>query len=188
MRKNITYCLIIALLLGVIAPTATATVVEGVKFESKMRMQEVVLNLAGAGTLRYMFFIKAYAGALYLPAGVRADQALSDVPKHLEVEYFHAISGEDFGPATTKSIAVNVDSATFETLRDRIAYHNSLYEDVKPGDRYSLTYIPGKGTLLALNGTPKGTVEGADFAAALFSIWLGPNPIDGNFKQALLGQ
>ena len=39
-----------------------------------------------------------------------------------------------------------------------------------------------------LNGTPKGLIEGADFAAALFSIWLGPNPIDSKFKQALLGE
>jgi len=135
-----------------------------------------------------MVFIKAYAGAFYLPEGVMADQALTDVPKRLEVEYFQAISGEDFGPVTNRSIAQNVGSATFEKLRARIAYHNSLYEDVKPGDRYSLTYIPGKGTVLALNGTPKGTIEGADFAAALFSIWLGPNPIDGKFKQALLGE
>ena len=59
---------------------------------------------------------------------------------------------------------------------------------MNPGDRYSLTYIPGKGTTLSLNGVPKGTVDGADFAAALFSIWLGPNPIDSNFKQALLGK
>jgi len=178
----------IALLLSFGASTAAATVVDGVKFESKLHAQEVILNLRGSGTLRYMVFIKAYAGAFYLPEGVMADQALTDVPKRLEVEYFQAISGEDFGPVTNRSIAQNVGSATFEKLRARIAYHNSLYEDVKPGDRYSLTYIPGKGTVLALNGTPKGTIEGADFAAALFSIWLGPNPIDGKFKQALLGE
>lgn len=188
MKKSLAYMLIPAILIGLCASTATATVVDGVKFESKMYTPDVSLRLKGAGTLRYMIFIKAYAGALYLPVGVTADQALADVPKHLEVEYFHAISGEDFGPATNKSIAKNVDAATFEKLRDRIEYHNSLYEDVKPGDRYSLTYVPGKGTLLALNGIPKGTIDGADFAAALFSIWLGPNPIDGNFKQALLGQ
>ena len=61
-----------------------------------------------------------------------------------------------------------------------------MYEDVKPGDRYSLTYIPGKGTELALNGEPKGIVEGSEFAAALFSIWLGKKPIDESFKKQIL--
>ena len=72
-------------------------------------------------------------------------------------------------------------------LQNQIAYHNSLYVDIEPGDRYSLSYTPGQGTVLALNGRPLGTIEGADFAAALFSIWLGPNPADAGFKTALLG-
>jgi hypothetical protein len=80
-----------------------------------------------------------------------------------------------------------VDLETYIQLRSRIDYHNSLYEDVQPGDRYSLTYIPGKGTELALNGEPKGTIEGADFAAAVFSIWLGPEPINESFKRHILG-
>jgi chalcone isomerase-like protein len=69
----------------------------------------------------------------------------------------------------------------------RIEYHNSLYVDVKPGDRYSLTYVPGQGTKLRLNGVERGTIEGADFAAAIFSIWLGAKPMDNKFKRSLLG-
>jgi hypothetical protein len=43
------------------------------------------------------------------------------------------------------------------------------------------------GTELALNGRPMGMIEGADFAAAIFSLWLGENPYDKQFKNALLG-
>jgi hypothetical protein len=50
-----------------------------------------------------------------------------------------------------------------------------------------LTYIPGRGTELALNGEPKGIIEGADFATALFSIWIGQKPIDESFKQQIMG-
>ncbi|MGD9306309.1 MAG: chalcone isomerase family protein, partial [Desulfobacterales bacterium] len=112
--------------------------------------------------------------------------ALSSVPKRLEVEYFHAIKGEDFGPATRKMIAKNVDDQTYRRLQPKIDLHTKMYEDVKPGDRYSLTYIPGRGTELALNGESKGTVEGSEFAAALFSIWLGKRPIDESFKKQIL--
>jgi len=39
---------------------------------------------------------------------------------------------------------------------------------------------------LALNGRALGSVEGADFASALFSIWLGKHPFDASLKQQLL--
>ena len=113
---------------------------------------------------------------------------LSDTAKRIELEYFRSIKGKDFGPATNKSIAKNVDSKTFDRLRPQIEFHNSLYQDVQPGDRYSLTYVPGRGTELALNGEPKGIIEGAEFAAAVFSIWLGPKPMNEKFKKQLLGR
>jgi hypothetical protein len=102
------------------------------------------------------------------------------------LEYFRAIKGQDFGPATNKSVAKNVDASTLERIRPQIDYHNSLYVDVKPGDRYSLTYIPGRGTELALNNKQKGIIEGDEFAAAIFSIWLGSNPISKSFKRQIM--
>ena len=116
-------------------PQAYGRVVSGVKFEKQIQAENYILELRGAGVLRYLMFIKAYAGALYLPQGVPVENALDDVPKCLEVEYFHPISGEDFGPAPHKAIAQNVDPETFAALRERIEQHNSLYEDVQPGDR-----------------------------------------------------
>ncbi len=145
------------------------------------------LKLVGIGLLRYYGF-KAYKGAFYLEAGVPPDKALEDVAKRIELEYLRPFKGEDFGPATDRGIAANVDSQTMADLKDRIDYHNSLYEDIQPGDRYALTYIPGKGTELARNGNLKGKIEGADFAAAIFSIWLGPKPASASFKKQLLAQ
>ena len=83
-------------------------------------------------------------------------------------------------------IAENVDAATFAALRPRIDRLNALYRDVNEGDRYALTYLPGSGTELSYNGRPLGRVEGADFAAALFSIWLGDSPVDEGLKRSLL--
>ena len=169
------------------ASTGFGTVIEGVEFEQQIATDQGALELRGAGLLRYMIFIKAYVGALYLPQSVSSSAVLEDVPKHLVIEYFHAIDGEDFGPAAVKTMQKNVDAETLARLRPRIEYHNALYKDVKPGDRYSLTYLPGQGTTLRLNGVALGTVEGADFAAAMFAIWLGPQPIGNDFKQAVLG-
>jgi len=160
--------------------------VEGIIFSDNYVAEDKTLMLTGAGLLRYWGF-KAYTGALYLEEGVPVDEVLSDTAKRIELEYFRSIKGKDFGFATDNSIAKNVDGNTFKRLRAQIDYHNSLYEDVQPGDRYSLTYIPGRGTELALNGEPKGLIKGADFAAAVFSIWLGPKPINKSFKRQILG-
>jgi len=169
-----------------ILPQSEAAEIDGIIFDDQYATADKVLKIRGSGVLRVMAFVKVYAGALYLPADCTSEMALSDVPKRLEVEYFRSIAGGDFGPATHKKISENVDAQTYERLRSRIEYHNSLYQDVQPGDRYALTYIPGKGTELALNGESKGVVEGADFAAALFSIWLGPKPISESLKKDLL--
>ena len=161
--------------------------IQGVYFDESYTADETNLKLRGTGLLRYLKFIKAYVGAFYLDENSTIDEALTDRAKRIEVQYFQAIKGKDFGPATSKSIAKNVDPETFERLRPQIEYHNSLYVDVQPGDRYSLTYIPGRGTELALNGEPRGIIEGAEFAAALFSIWIGREPIDTSFKNQILG-
>jgi hypothetical protein len=161
--------------------------IEGAYFDESYIVEDTKLKLRGTGLLRYLGFIKAYVGAFYLEENCTIDEALADRAKRIEVQYFQAIKGMDFGPATDKSIAKNVDPETFERLRPHIEYHNSLYVDVQPGDRYSLTYIPGRGTELALNGESQGIIEGAEFAAALFAIWIGQKPIDKSFKKQILG-
>ena len=95
-------------------------------------------------------------------------------------------SGTDFGKVGDQILAQNVDAQTFEALRPRLDRINTLYRDVKPGDRYSLTYVPGVGTELALNGSPLGVIDGADFGAAYFRIWLGDHSIDARLRDQLL--
>ena len=146
------------------------------------------LALRGGAVLRYMVFIKAYAGAFYLPDEADHRQALGDVPRRLELSYFHAISAEDFAKATRNKVADNVTPEALAALEKRLQQFNALYRDVQPGDRYALTYLPGQGTELALNGQSLGRIEGDDFAAAVFAIWLGPDPIDQSFKKRLLGE
>ncbi len=183
-NKRIALAVMLTLLM---VPPADATEVENVVFDKQVMVGQQALEIKGAGVLRYLRFIKAYAGALYTQPGLTPETVLSDTPKRLEIEYFHALKGKDFGPATYKGLSKNLDEAAIERLRPRIDYHNSLYVDVQPGDRYALTYVPGVGTELALNGRPIGIIEGADFAAAIFSLWLGENPYDRQFKNALLG-
>jgi hypothetical protein len=166
--------------------TLGAAEIEGVFFADRHRAGETTLVLNGVGLLRYRLFIKAYVAALYLGEGVRPEEVLADVPKRLEIEYFWSIAGPDFGKAAEKILADNFPASVLSSLQSRLERLHALYQDVKPGDRYALTYVPGVGTELTLNDTPLGTIEGADFASAYFAIWLGREPLNDALKAQLL--
>ena len=167
---------------------AAVTTVDGTAFSNTVTVNQTRLDLQGAALLRYMYFIEAYTGALYLPDTADGSRALEDIPKHLVLEYRVAISAEDFARATEKKIRESVSDAEFKRLLPKITALNRLYRDVAPRDRYALTYIPGSGTVLTYNSTPLGTIEGHEFARAVFSIWIGANPIDKGFRDKLLGK
>lgn len=177
-----------ALLIATMAVQSSAAAeLEGVDFADRVRAGDVTMRLSCVGLLRYKLFIKAYVAALYLGEGAASADVFADVPKRLELSYFWSLSGSDIGKAGDQILAQNVDPRTFEALRPRLDQINAWYRDVKPGDRYSLTYVPGAGTELALNGNPLGVIDGADFAAAYFRIWLGNHPIDTRLRDQLLG-
>jgi hypothetical protein len=167
--------------------SASANQSSETSFSPIYQVMDAALELSGVGVLRYLGFIKVYHGALYLPPEADKSQVLGDIPKRLEVLYVRPFKAQNFSPATIAGIKKNVDPETYRRLESRIAYHNGLYEDIAPGDRVSLTYFPAVGTVLEINGNEKGTIEGADFAQALFSMWLGKKPFDQSFKKALLG-
>ncbi len=164
-----------------------AAVVEGVTFSDRLSVEGRDLELRGAALLRYKIFLKAYVAALYVEPTARPVVALHELGLRLEIEYFWSIPASGFADATREGIARNVDDATYLALEPRIERLNELYRDVQPGDRYSLTYVPEVGTELSLNGARLGLVEGEDFAAAFFDIWLGEEPLDASLKANLLG-
>jgi hypothetical protein len=115
-----------------------------------------------------------------------SEKSLQDIPRHLVIEYFHPTKAEDFVLSTNTWVQRNVKRETFGRLKPQLKNYNNLYEDVKPGDRYSLTYIPYTGTILALNVKPKGTIPGAEFSSALFSIWIGKESLSDDLRDSLL--
>lgn len=173
------------LLWGIAAVDAAE--LEGIAFRDRVQAGSTNLILKGVGLARYLYAIKVYVAALYVPEGVGAKEVLGDIPKRLELHYFHNIKAGDFAKAADQVLPQNVPASTVAALRPQIARFHAWYQDIKPGDRYTLTYLPGQGTELAHNGVSKGVMEGADFAAAYFAIWLGPDPINDALKEGLLG-
>ena len=163
-----------------------AAELEGVTFAKRHEAVGATLDLRCVGLMRWMYVIKAYVAGLYVGQEVDPQGVLADVPKRLELNYFHPIPAHDFVKVTNVTIAANTDATTLARLQPQIEALNALYRDVEPGDRYAITYVPGRGTELALNGDALGTIPGAEFARAMFAIWLGAKPLDASLKAQLL--
>lgn len=172
-----------SVLLSLPAPHAAGAEAE---FPKRRRVGEHELMLVGEGIQRFLGFLPLCAAGLYLPAGTAAEDILNDIPRRLEIEYFQSVRADQFAKLTTQTIRKNVSKRQLAGLEDKIDRLNELYEDVKPGDRYALAYDPETGTELSLNGVRKGVIEGAEFAHAAFSIWLGEKPVGPKLKDHIL--
>ena len=159
-----------------------------VGFESELEVAGTPLRLTGAGVFRWRWIVKVYAAALYAPAGSARPDPSADEPRRLEFRYLVPIERADFGRAADALLSRNVPAEALAPLRARLDRLHAAYVDVQAGDRYALTYVPGRGTELTYNGRPLALIEGADFARAYFAIWLGPEPIDAGLREDLLGR
>ncbi|MCE2826529.1 MAG: chalcone isomerase family protein [Verrucomicrobium sp.] len=142
----------------------------------------------GTKTFRWMSILKVYDASLHLGAGESPERVFADIPMRLHLVYHRGFTAAEIVKGGDTLLARNVDAATLTSLRDRLERLNATYRDVKPGDSYTLTYVPGAGTTLRLNGSALITVPGHDFAAAYFRIWLGDKPINDSLRDALLGR
>jgi len=167
------------------APAGASRVVSGQPFPERLKTGETALDLCSASLLE-KYFLDVYVAALYLgDCGVLPD-ALRDVPKRLEIAYLRGFSAEQFAKAANEILERSFDAETLAPLRDRIGRLNAAYRGVEKGDRYALTYRPGRGTELALNDEALVVVEGAEFARVYFAIWLGDEPADEGLRERLL--
>ena len=178
--------LAVALLLGWPAASVAASN-SGIQFAETISLDGMKMSLRGIGILR-KYFIKGYLVGLYLPVEVPTGDALKGVAKRLEYYFFRDMAAEDFRRTGLPLMTRNIGAEKAERLRPALAAFNRLYRDVAEGQRYTITYLPGQGTELALAGESLGWVQGADFGAAYFSIWLGPRPVSEELKDGLLKQ
>lgn len=157
----------------------------GERFERVVEENGQRYTLLGSGVFRYMIWT-AYAGAYYQLEGERDPQPLSDVPRRLELAYFHDIAAEDFADATEKTLSDSLTLYEFNQVKENLEQLKRQYRDVAPGDRYLLSW-DGEQLRLALNGETLYEDSSAEFASAMFGIWLGERPLGDEFRDVLLG-
>jgi hypothetical protein len=171
-----------------VVSTVNAAKIDQVEFVDRLKAGDVTLQLQGAGLVYYRSIIKGLAACLYVDANAPPTDVLADVAKRVEIEYFWGLKGSTIAGALAGPLAENVPADELALIQPQVDRLHAAMADVKPGDRYALTYLPGVGTWLTHNGKTIATVKGREFAAAYFSIWFGARPMDARLKRQLLGR
>jgi len=184
LRKFRTSLLAIAFAVPVLAAT-----VAGVNMENSVAVGQQSLVLNGAG-LRKKFIVKVYVGGLYLPAKNGNSTAImaSDTPRRMVMHFLYSVSKDQMCDAWSEGLEDNTPNASAE-VKGSFKTLCSLMEAIPKGNRLVLTYVPGTGTTVEVNGKMKGTLPGKATADAILCTWLGAKPAPGeDFKNAVLGK
>ncbi len=182
--------LVAALLLA--ALPASALEVSGVQVSDTVQAGGQTLLLNGAGIRKKSFLgIKVYVGALYVAQRSTDAAAVvaADAPKVLRITMMRDVDKESMQKAFREGIEANSPGQTAALAARLKQVEDSFPPEFKDKQVLAVTYVPGQGTTVGVEGTKSITIAGKDFADALLRIWLGPSPTDGgleDLKAALL--
>jgi hypothetical protein len=179
MKRGVTLA---GLLLVLAASGADATSVAGIDLPA--RRDDLALH--GAGLLRKGLFFKIYVGALYVARPEDATRILSDVPKRLDIHYFHRTPKKHMVRVAEKTLRKNLTPAEYSALAPMIKALHEAYRDGRKGGCASLVHRPGEGLTYMVDDEEVLAIEDDTFANAYLQVWLGDYPSSATMKEALL--
>ena len=173
-----------ALLAGVLGSTlpAQAAQVAGITLPPTETVQGRQLQLASCAA-REELWMDLYALSLYLPPGapINAARIRDDGTAkllRLDVTYDGRVPNglpEDWA----RRLRDEVSREFMRTLRNQ-------YDGLRGGDTVRISYVPGQGTTLAVNGRAVATRPGSELMDSMLELWIGCDPVSGNMKRLLL--
>jgi hypothetical protein len=175
-------------LVALLALPAAARELKGVTSPDTLTIAGKELKLNGMG-LRTKAIFKVYVASLYVESPSKDPAALisTDQIKRTEMRMLRDVGKDKIIDAIREGFEKN-SREQLPRLDARLKTFSESIPDLKDGDKLSFTYVPGKGTTVtAPDGADKVTVEGKDFAEALWGIWLGKDPVSEDMKDGLLG-
>jgi len=177
--------------LALVAVPAAAMELAGVTLPDTTTVNGTTLTLNGMGLrTKTMLKVKVYVAGLYLatPSHDAAAIIAADEPKQVVMHFLYKKVEKDKLTEAWREGFANNSAATLPALKVRLDEFSALWPDMASGERAVITYLPGTGTRLELNGKEAGVIPGKDFADALFAVWLGPKPADSGLKEGVLGK
>jgi Chalcone isomerase-like len=172
---------------------ASAAEIAGVKLDEQAKLGTSELVLNGAG-LRKKVCFKVYVASLYLTERKKSPAEVLALggPKRVSITLMRNLPAQDLVDALNGGIRDNSSPEERQALRGRIGELTATMlalRQGKRGDVITVDWLPDEGTLVLVNGKPKGKpIPGDDLYRALLKVWLGDDPSSARLKKALLGQ
>ena len=142
-------------------------------------------HLVGKGMLR-VFGFRVYEARLFASPSWSIKEGWDKQSFALELSYLRSVSGKAISQSSRDELA----RLKFGNEVKRAAWANnmdSLFVDVKEGDRIVGIYKPNQATIFLLNDKPLGTIQDTEFGPAFFGIWFNDQTKDKALRSALLG-
>src|SRR5262245_38216625 len=161
----------------------------GVQFPDSVKAGATELALNGLGLRKATFLkVKVYVAGLYVPTKSGDGQKIvnANQPWQLMLRFVHDVDASEIRDAFDEGFK-KAAAGKLDTLRKRIDELNARMVDFKEGQHLAYSYDPAQGTVTDVNGKGGAAIEGADFAAALLAISIGPEPPNEDLKTGLLG-
>jgi hypothetical protein len=183
-RRSIT---LLPLLLLSLASPAVAGELAGITLDDTVSDRGVTLQLVGMG-LRSKLGIKAYVLGLYMERPTTDEEQVvsSRQVKRADMAVLLPLGGEIIGKFVVSGFRKTCSDTEYAALEERLDSLLTWFPTVGKGDVISMTWVPGAGTIISGQGEVYGTVEGDDFAEALFGVWFGSNAVDDRLKAGVL--
>jgi Chalcone isomerase-like len=177
---------LIALIILLYALPLTAKVREGVVSQPVITAGGKELHLMGMG-LRKKLFFKVYIASFYMehPNENPVQAIASDQVKRVEMHMLRDLERGKIVEAVQAGFEKN-SAAQMPQLQARLDMFLKAIPDLKSGETITVMYVPGLGTSVKARQEQQITIPGKDFADALFSVWLGPQPVDDDLKDEML--
>jgi len=187
MRKSAIWFAVVVFVVASMLNLDAATL-SGVSLPDTVQVGGKTLLLNGLG-LRKKYLVKVYVAGLYLEQKSSDSDAIikAEAPKRIVMQFVRGVSKSQIADAFDESFNNNAPDAK-KTLKADIDRLLGALEDVKECDQMVFTYLPAKGTTLAINGKDKVTIAAPAFGPVLLSVWLGPKPPNADLKKGMLGQ
>lgn len=135
----------------------------------------------GTGTFSW-FGLEIYSASLWTRGGTPD----FGQPLALALRYARSLKGSAIAERSAEEMK-QLGAGTPEQLAAWLAEMSALFPDVSKGTTLTGVHLPGEGARFYRDGRLLGTIRGAEFSRAFFSIWLHPQTSAPKLRAALLG-
>lgn len=163
---------------GASSVSADAVTVKGNAYPRRVEARGEVWDLQGVDHFVYKVFFSVFTGAYY--------EQVEGEGKRLHFTYTRKLKAEDLREQAMKHLKSVHDPKVLDRHAKPLRGLQEAYLDVKKGDSYIITAVPGKGTWLERNDKELFSTDDGEFGLWYLKIWLGEPPIDASLKEALV--